>query len=63
MVQFLKGRKSRRGARPVPQLLIGLLSRGVAVDEGDEAKVERLGALIRDVVDRLAIDALMPEAA
>ena len=36
---------------------IGLL------DEGDDAKVMRLDALMREAVNRLDLDALMPEAA
>jgi hypothetical protein len=44
-------------------VILQLLERYIAADEGDDAKVERLDALMREAVDRLAVDALMPEAA
>jgi hypothetical protein len=44
-------------------VILQLVERYIAVDEGDDAKVKRLDALIREAVDRVAVDALMPEAA
>jgi hypothetical protein len=44
-------------------VILQLIERDIAVDEGDDAKVARLDTLMREAVDRLAVDALMPEAA
>jgi len=40
-----------------------LIERDIAVDEADDAKVARLDTLMREAVNRLAVDALMLEAA
>jgi hypothetical protein len=40
-------------------VILQLIERDIAIDEGDDAKVERLDALMREAVDRLAL----PEAA
>jgi hypothetical protein len=53
----------RRGKLQICMCHRYLIERDIAVDEADGAKVARLDTLMREAVNRLAVDALMLEAA
>ena len=58
-VAGLREAQTRVQATSERGLILQLIERDIAVDEGDEAKVARLDVLMREAVDRLAL----PEAA